>query len=169
MRGIPILVPDRVHAQGRKREKPSGITVLQKMMQKMKDRNTFFIRQPVCFPLVFHVMRQILGEFLRYHGVTSAALVGRDGFVIEAAAAGPFDVSAIGAFASEAMNFFSKAGGSLESGKVRHVMLEYRDGAMILAPVTAEEFLVIQTNTTQNLGRLTYLIDGHGTRIAAAM
>lgn len=52
------------------------------------------------------VLRQILSEFLTIPGVTAAALVGRDGFVIDAAAPGSPDYDALGALSSDALIFF---------------------------------------------------------------
>jgi predicted regulator of Ras-like GTPase activity (Roadblock/LC7/MglB family) len=115
------------------------------------------------------VLKQILREFLSYHGVTGAALVGRDGFVIDMAGIAALDSDALGALCSSSINFFERGGAWMESGRLRKMMLEYQDGAVLLTPVTKEEFLVILTNTTEDLGQLTYRIATTNTRILAAM
>lgn len=115
------------------------------------------------------LLNQILSEFLNNTGVTTAALVGRDGFVIDMATNAPLDRDALGALGSSAINFFDKGGALMESNRLRQVTLEYMNGAIILIPVTGEEFLMILTDTRVGLGSLTYRIANTSPRVAAAM
>jgi predicted regulator of Ras-like GTPase activity (Roadblock/LC7/MglB family) len=115
------------------------------------------------------LLKQVLSEFLSNPGVTTAALVGRDGFVIDMAAKTSLDRDAIGALGSSAILFFDKGGAQMKSGKLRQMILEYQNGAIILTPITEEEFLMILTDTTNALGNLAYLIANTIPRIAAVM
>lgn len=115
------------------------------------------------------MLKQILSEFLMYNGVTTAALVGRDGFVIDMTANASLDPDAIGALGSSSINLFEKGGAVMEGGKLRQMMLEYQNGAIILTPVGKEEFLMILTDTTKGLGLMADKIANTRKRVAAAM
>jgi len=117
------------------------------------------------------LLKQILTEFLDITGVTTAALVGRDGFIIDMAGKASLDRDAIGALGSSSLIFFEmeKGAARLDGGNLRQMMLEYQNGAIILTPVTKEEFLMVLTNTTNGLGHMAYLIATTSPRVAAAL
>ena len=115
------------------------------------------------------MLKQILSEFLKFSGVTTAALVGRDGFVIDMTANALLDRDALGALGSSSINLFEKSGAVMESGRLRQMMLEYQNGAIILTPVSKEEFLMIVTDTTNDLGRMADQIAHTRLRVAAAI
>ena len=115
------------------------------------------------------MLKQILSEFLTFNGVTTAALVSRDGFVIDMTANATLDPDAIGALGSTSINLFDKGGAVMEYGKIRQMMLEYQNGAIILTPVSKEEFLMILTDTTNNLSHMASLIASTRLRVAAAI
>lgn len=114
------------------------------------------------------MLKQILSEFLLNPSVTTAALVGRDGFVIDVVTTTSLDRDALGALGSSSINFFENSP-LMESSGLRQLTLEYLNGAIILIPLTREEFLMILTSTTENLGNLTYRIAHISPRVAAAM
>jgi predicted regulator of Ras-like GTPase activity (Roadblock/LC7/MglB family) len=115
------------------------------------------------------MLKQILEEFLSIDGVTTAALVGRDGFVIEIAETDPTDSDALGVLCSDSMRFFGRNGASMKMGTLRQIVLEYRNGVLIITPVTPDEFLVILTDTTTVLGRLTYTLAKTSSRVLAVI
>ena len=117
------------------------------------------------------MLKQVLEEFLSLEGVTTAAVVGLDGFVIEIAETRRSDADALGALCSSAMRFFEAGGKSMRMGSVRQIVLESRNGNLILTPITGEEFLAILTNTDSKtvLGTLTYSLAKSSYRLAAAM
>ncbi len=71
------------------------------------------------------MLKQILSEFLTFNGVTTAALVGRDGFVIDIAANASPDPDALGVLGSSYINLFERGGAVMEGGRLRQLMLEY--------------------------------------------
>jgi predicted regulator of Ras-like GTPase activity (Roadblock/LC7/MglB family) len=115
------------------------------------------------------LLKQILSEFLKNNGVTTAALVGRDGFVIDMATNASLDRDALGALGSISINFFENSNTLMENSKLRQMTLEYLNGAIILTPVSREEFLMILTDTTAGLGILSHRISHTSLRVAAAM
>ena len=115
------------------------------------------------------LLKQILSEFLKNNGVTTAALVGRDGFVIDVATKASLDPDALGALGSSSINFFENRITRIENSKLRQMTLEYLNGAIILTPVSREEFLMILTDTTVGLGVLSHRIAHTSLRVAAAI
>jgi uncharacterized protein len=113
------------------------------------------------------MLKELLKEFLTIDGVTTAALIGRDGFVIEIADTVQSDIDALGALCSGAMSVFEKGGTSMGMGTPRQVVLEHREGSLILMPVSGEEFLAVLTNTPEGVGRLTWLLAKTNLRVAA--
>lgn len=115
------------------------------------------------------MLQKILSEFLQIEGVTTVALIGNDGFVIEYIRNDSFDIDALAALSSDIVRFFSRAGSLTGMGAPRQIVLEQPEGAIIISPITAEEFLVVVANTRLTLGRLTHIIPKISLRIAAAI
>ena len=116
------------------------------------------------------MLKKILMEFLSIDSVITAALVGRDGFVIEIVQKNRrSDIEAIGALCSGAMRFFEQGRATMDMGTPRQVVFEYRNGAVILLRVTPDEFLVIITDTTAGLGHLSFTLAKTSSRVAAVI
>jgi len=114
------------------------------------------------------MLKEILTEFLLIDGVSAAAVIGRDGFVIEIAQKSQnSDIDALGALCSSLIRLMEQYGELLDMGPFRQIILEYRDGGIILVPVSAEEFLAISIDTLAGLGNLTYTIARTSSRVAA--
>jgi predicted regulator of Ras-like GTPase activity (Roadblock/LC7/MglB family) len=115
------------------------------------------------------MLKQILKEFLMIDGVTSAALIACDGFLIERVQNEPADTEALAALGSCALRFFSCTGASMQMGPVQQMVFEYRAGAIIITRVSDDELLAIITDTRSTLGRLAYLLPKISTRVAAVI
>jgi predicted regulator of Ras-like GTPase activity (Roadblock/LC7/MglB family) len=115
------------------------------------------------------MLKQILKEFLTIDGVTSAALIARDGFLIESVYNEPADTEALAALGSCALKFFSRIGTSLQMGAVQQIVFEYRAGAIIITRVSDDELLAIITDTRSPLGRLAYMLPKISTRVASVI
>ena len=115
------------------------------------------------------MLKLILEEFLHIEGVTSAALIGRDGFVIEFAQNDSSDVEVLGALGSSAMTFISRLGASMNMGSLQQIVLEHHTGAIIITQISDDEFLAIITDTESNLGQLTYVLPKICPRVAAVI
>ncbi len=115
------------------------------------------------------MLKQILQEFLQIEGVTTAALIGRDGFLIDYVGSEPKDLDALAALGSCAMAFFSRAGIALEMGRVRQSVLEHGDGTIIFTRINDDELLAVMTGAQPPSGRLAYILPKITTRIAAVI
>lgn len=115
------------------------------------------------------MMKSVLEEFLQIEGVTTAALISHDGFLIESAGREPVDGDALAALGSCAMRFFSYAGNALCRGGARQFVLEYGDGSIIFQQVGSDELLAIITENQSAPGRLAYILPKMSTRVAACI
>jgi uncharacterized protein len=115
------------------------------------------------------MLKQILSEFLSVNGVAAAALIGRDGFVIEIVQVYPVDIDALGVLCSGQLKFFERKGRELRMGLPRQIVQEYRDGTLLISPVTWDEFLVVLTKTNRGLGHLANTLPKISERIAAVI
>jgi predicted regulator of Ras-like GTPase activity (Roadblock/LC7/MglB family) len=115
------------------------------------------------------MLKRVLEELIRIEGVTAAALVTTDGFLIECIGTEPVDRDALAALGSCAMNFFSRAGTSLDRGPARQFVLELRSGSVIFVRISNDELLALVTGTHSSPGRLAYILPKISTRIAAVI
>jgi predicted regulator of Ras-like GTPase activity (Roadblock/LC7/MglB family) len=115
------------------------------------------------------MLKRVLEEFLQIEGVTTAALVSTDGFLIECAGREPVDRDALAALGSCAMNFFSRAGAALDMGGVQQFVLEHHEGTIIFLRIGDEELLAIITGTRSSPGRLAYILPKITTRVSAVI
>jgi predicted regulator of Ras-like GTPase activity (Roadblock/LC7/MglB family) len=115
------------------------------------------------------MLKKVLEEFLQIDGVKTAALISRDGFVIELAGASPEDVDALGALGSSSARFFDTFGDSVDKGPLRKLTVEYLGGTITITPPTPDEFLAVITSSGASIGRINFLLDQATKRVAAAV
>jgi len=115
------------------------------------------------------MMKHVLEEFLQIEGVTTAALISQDGFLIEAAGQVPADGDALAALGSCAMRFFSYAGNAIGRGEARQFVLEYGEGSIIFMQISGDELLAVITENQSTSGRLAYILPKMSTRVAAVI
>jgi predicted regulator of Ras-like GTPase activity (Roadblock/LC7/MglB family) len=115
------------------------------------------------------MLKRVLEEFLQIEGVTTAAIIARDGFLIESVGSVPVDKDALAALGSCAMNFFSRAGVSLDRGQARQYVLEHQNGSIIFTWISEDELLVVITGMQSPPGRLAYILPKITTRITAVI
>ena len=65
------------------------------------------------------MLKPLLEEFLKIEGVSTAVVIGRDGFVIESAVSGKVDIEALGAMASTGLGTSEAMGITLGKGNSR--------------------------------------------------
>ena len=115
------------------------------------------------------MLKQILNEFLSVEGVSAAALIGRDGFVIELVSIDPLDRDALGVMCTGQMKYFERHGRELRMGRPRQIVQEYEGGTLLMMPVTWDEFLVVLTSTNRGLATLARTLPKITERIEAVI
>ena len=111
------------------------------------------------------MLKRVLEEFLQIEGVTTAALIAHDGFLIESVGSMHIDKDALAALGSCAMQFFSHAGAVLDKGRARQFVLEYLNGTIIFTQVSDEEMLAVITGVRSPPGHLVHILPKITTRI----
>ena len=116
------------------------------------------------------MLKPLLEEFLKIEGVSTAVVIGRDGFVIESAVSGKVDIEALGAMASTGLGTSEAMGSTLGKGELSQMLVELEKGPIILSPLSvADELIAIVADTTANIGRIRYELKKNKERLIAAL
>jgi predicted regulator of Ras-like GTPase activity (Roadblock/LC7/MglB family) len=115
------------------------------------------------------MLERILSDLARVEGVNIAALVGRDGFIIEHVANIKVDADALGAMASTSVGTSEAIGLELGKGNFEQVLIELENGPIILSLISQDEILAIIAQQGANIGRIRYEVKKNKDRIAAAL
>ncbi|MGB8219610.1 MAG: roadblock/LC7 domain-containing protein [Methanoregula sp.] len=119
--------------------------------------------------MVQSLLKPLLGEFLKIEGVSAAVIAGSDGFVIESAVSGKFDIEALAAMASTGLGTSGAMGTSLEKGELAQMLVELEKGPILLSPLSQDELIAIVADGTANIGRIRYDLRKNRDRIIAAL
>lgn len=99
-----------------------------------------------------------LEAFVAMPGVRFAALVDREGFLIEIAGETALPIEVAGALASCLAESSDGLGRELGQGELRGMMLEFADGVLLLHGVGAAALLVILVRDPGVLGKVRYVV-----------
>ena len=99
-------------------------------------------------------LRGILDSLMKIEGVTAALVVGRDGFIIEAASEEGADLEAVGAIAAGSLSSAEAMGGELHMGPPTSLLIEYEGGPVAVSPAGPDGVLAVVGKQHANLGRL---------------
>lgn len=118
-------------------------------------------------------LKAVLEEIVRIKGVTSAALIGKDGLVVESVTAEgvSIDLDFLGGVASSSVASSQALAEFFGKGNVNQAMIEFEEGPVLLTPVgeTGEQFLLLNTlDSTQNLGRVRFQLKRFLSRVLEA-
>jgi CheY-like chemotaxis protein/predicted regulator of Ras-like GTPase activity (Roadblock/LC7/MglB family) len=100
----------------------------------------------------------VLAQFAALPGVELAALVDREGFVVESTAPTKLDTEVAGAFASCLAESTEGIGRELERGNLHGMILEYERGMVVLHSVGSAAILGIVLGDPASLGKVRYLV-----------
>jgi len=115
------------------------------------------------------MLNRILSDLTKVEGVNAAAILGRDGFIIEHVANIQMDVDALGAMASTSVGTSEAMGIELGKGNFEQVIVELEKGPIILSLITENEILAIVAESGANIGRIRYEVKKNRDRITAAL
>ncbi|AFC98881.1 putative distant relative of homeotic protein bithoraxoid [Methanocella conradii HZ254] len=115
------------------------------------------------------MLKRILGDLAKVEGVNAAAIVGRDGFIIEHVANIQVDMDALGAMASTSVGTSEAMGIELGKGNFEQVLVELEKGPIMLSLISQNEILAIVAEHGANIGRIRYEVKKNKDRLAAAL
>ena len=102
---------------------------------------------------------ELLRELVDIDGVTTAVIVGRDGFVIDGVSnSGRMDAETVGAVISAGTGSSEVMGRELSVGVMTQGMMEYSDGMIIMTLVGSEAILAVVASPKANLGYVRFQI-----------
>ncbi|MBN1348047.1 roadblock/LC7 domain-containing protein [candidate division KSB1 bacterium] len=104
--------------------------------------------------------RRILNLLLQLPGVSSVAIVGRDGFVIDSVSGDEVDLDALGAVISTGFSSKEVMGTELNLGFLTHAIMEY-DVGKILTASCGEHILAVVTEPGAIIGHIRHNIKKH--------
>lgn len=113
-------------------------------------------------------IKEVLRNLMKVDGVTSAAIVGRDGFVIEAAADSQADVEAVGAVVTAAFSASEAMGKELHTGGMVQIMAEFERGIIIAVAIDPDVVLAVITAASSTLGNVRYHVKKCGRELQAS-
>ena len=88
-------------------------------------------------------LKNALREYLRIDGLKAAAMIGRDGFLIESALLGDMDLEGLGAFVATAIGSSEMMGKDLQLGELQVYLLEFEMGRVVIASAGAEILVLV--------------------------
>jgi hypothetical protein len=103
-------------------------------------------------------MKSLLNELVRVEGISTAVVVGRDGFVIEGEAKGRIDMEAVGAVVATGIGATEVMGSALNVGEMTQGMVEYRDGVIVMGLLGRKAVLAVVADGQANLGNVRYQV-----------
>jgi predicted regulator of Ras-like GTPase activity (Roadblock/LC7/MglB family) len=100
-------------------------------------------------------LKDVLGDLTKKPGVIAAAVVSRDGFVIEGLTSEEeLDLDALGALTSSALIGWESIGADMSAGGPQMLLVEFESGPISVSPVAGDAVLVVMGNRLCNLGRM---------------
>lgn len=104
-------------------------------------------------------LKHQLRDMIAVEGITTAVVVGRDGFVIEGITNGAqMDIEAVGAVISTGIGSAEVMGKNLEVGAMSQGMIEYKDGIIVMSFLGKDAILAVVADLKANLGNVRYQV-----------
>ncbi|MFN2431826.1 MAG: roadblock/LC7 domain-containing protein [Gemmatimonadota bacterium] len=107
----------------------------------------------------------ILDELLRFSGVRSALLAGREGLVIQMRGEREVDGETLAAIVPGVIASSVEAADAMEAGGFRQGVFEFESGLLVLSAVDAENFLAVAVRSGENVGELLFTLERERTRL----
>ncbi len=104
---------------------------------------------------------ELLKQVLGIKGVTSAAVVSGEGFIVEGVSSNEMDLGFVGGLIASGLASSQVLAGLLGEGHILQTMIEYENGPVLLTPLEPEGdrdgfVAVVTLDSTQNLGRVRF-------------
>lgn len=112
-------------------------------------------------------IRDLVATLRRFDGVTAAAVLGRDGLLIDHDANAGIDAEQVAAHVPSILQFADDLGGAAGAGSLQTAVLEHQDATVVLAAMSGDAILLVLVRPDANLGALVYDIRRHRAGLAA--
>ncbi len=102
-------------------------------------------------------LSELLDQVLQIKGVTSAAVVSGEGFIVEGQTTDDTDLGFVGGLIASGLASSRALAGLLGEGDITQTMIEYEGGPVLLTPLQEGDdegyVAVVTLDATNNLGR----------------
>lgn len=112
-------------------------------------------------------IRDLVATLRRFDGVLAAAVLGRDGLLIDSEADAGIDSEQIAAHLPSILQYGDEVGAASQAGPLRSAVLEHEGATLVLAAMSADVVLFVMLRPDANLGALLYDIRRHRAGLAA--
>lgn len=112
-------------------------------------------------------IRDLVATIRRFDGVTAAAVLGRDGLLIDHDADSGLDAEQMAAHVPSILQFADELGTAAAAGPLQTAILEHQDAIAVLAAMSADVVLLVLVRPDANVGALVYDIRRHRAGLAA--
>ena len=106
-----------------------------------------------------HAVGQVLDELLRFPGVRSALLAGREGLVIQMRGETAVDGETLAALVPPLIAGSLEAARAMGGGDFRQAVFEFDGGLLVLRTVDGDAFLAVAVVAGANVGRLLHTLE----------
>lgn len=111
-------------------------------------------------------IRDLVATLRQFDGVQGAAVLGRDGLLIDSDVHAGLDGEQIAAHVPSILQFADDLGGAAQIGALRTAVLEHADATVVLAAMSPEVVLLVVLTPAANLGALLYDLRRHRAGLA---
>lgn len=102
---------------------------------------------------------RVLDELLRFPGVRSALLAGREGLVIQMRGERAVDGETLAAIVPGLIASAVEAAQAMEGGSFRQGVFEFESGLLVLSAVDSDSFLAVAVRSGENVGELLFTLE----------
>lgn len=115
-------------------------------------------------------LKELLEDFVKVEGISTAVLVSWDGFVIEGAARqSSTTTEAVGAVISTGIGSSQVIGRELKIGEMQLGMIEFEGGTVVIRSLGSEAILAVVAENSANLGNIRYQLKKRAPDIEKAL
>ena len=112
-------------------------------------------------------IRDLVATLRRFDGVQAAAVLGRDGLLIENDSDAGIDSESVAAHIPSILQFCDEAGHAAGIGGLQSAVLEHGEATVVLATMSADVVLLVIVKSDANVGALLYDIRRHRAGLAS--
>lgn len=112
-------------------------------------------------------IRDLVATLRRFDGVLTAAVLGRDGLLIDSDADAGLDAEQMAAHVPSILQFCDELGTAAAVGGLQTAVLEHGEATVVLAAMSPEVVLLALLRPDANLGALLYDIRRHRAGLAS--
>jgi len=114
-------------------------------------------------------LNSLLTELTSVEGVTTAVVVGRDGFVIDGVGKGSIELDVVGSIIASGIGSSEAMGRELGIGALGQGMLEFEEGVIMTSLLGEDAVLAVVAMARSNLGMVRFQLKKRAPEVVQAL